>query len=376
MSERRLLVVLSCIFRVRGGIPRFNQMLCLALDELAPRLGLEVRVISQDDSVEDYRVGGAAWRHVQFVPGHGKYGVLRRSVGLALRERPALMLVGLLGMTPVGLACLPFVRRGFGFVAHGYECWRDHALCDRRWSRHAAARRARFVFAVSSYTGAELAALTGIPRRAILDLPNTLEPGFDRLADSAIPASAPDTELLSVSRLWPEDRMKGVDHTLEAFARLASRHPAARYRIVGQGADKPRLVALAAALGLEQRVVFEEDLTDEQLAERYRRCAAFVLPSGQEGFGIVFLEAMRFARPCVGGNAGGTPEVIADGETGLLVPYGDVTALERALDSLLADPGLRERLGRAGRERLIRQFTFERYRERLAGHLERLLGTD
>ena len=124
--------------------------------------------------------------------------------------------------------------------------------------------------------------------------------------------------------------MKGVDHTLRAFARLAAAHPTAIHRIVGKGDDQPRLRELAASLGIADRVVFEQDLTDEELADRYRRCAVFVLPSGQEGFGIVFLEAMRFSKPCIGGDAGGTPDVIEDGETGLLVPYGDLEALTRS----------------------------------------------
>jgi glycosyltransferase involved in cell wall biosynthesis len=165
-----------------------------------------------------------------------------------------------------------------------------------------------------------------------------------------------------------------VDHALQAFARLAGRHPDTLFRIVGKGTDKPRLERLAVELGVGERVIFEEDLSDELLISRYRECSVFVLPSGQEGFGIVFLEAMRFGKPCVGGNAGGTPDVIVDGETGFLVPFGDSRALESSLDRLLSDDGLRERMGRAGRRRLEDQFTFERYRERLGGHLRRLLG--
>jgi glycosyltransferase involved in cell wall biosynthesis len=119
--------------------------------------------------------------------------------------------------------------------------------------------------------------------------------------------------------------------------------------------------------------VFHQDISDDELAGYYKRCALFVLPSGQEGFGIVFLEAMRFAKPCIGGNVGGTPEVVEDGQTGLLVPFGDVDALERALDRLLADSALRKQMGIAGRRRLLTQFVFERFRARLEGYLRELL---
>ena len=85
----------------------------------------------------------------------------------------------------------------------------------------------------------------------------------------------------------------------------------------------------------------------------------------QEGFGIVFLEAMRFGRPCVGGRAGGAPEAVEDGRTGLLVDFLDAAGLEAALDRLLGDTGLRRRMGEAGRSRVAEHFTFERFRERL-----------
>jgi phosphatidylinositol alpha-1,6-mannosyltransferase len=363
--SKRLLIVLSTVFKVRGGIPRFNRMLCLALDQLAPDLGYTGTVISQDDSLEDYRAAGTPWHHLEFVPGNGKRRLFWRSLRAAARRRPELMLVGLLGMTPVGVVCLPFLRRGFGFVAHGTEVWSEPRL-SRRWS----GRRARFAFAVSRHTATSLERSVGLPAAAIRRLPNTLDPVFEDLVQPGPGAREGESlELLTVARLWADERMKGVDHTLRAFAGIAERYPSAVYRIVGQGNDRPRLEALAASLGLGERVVFEAGITDRELAERYRDCSLFVLPSGQEGFGIVFLEAMRFAKPCIGGDAGGTPDVIVGDETGFLVPFGDVAAIETALDRLLGDAELRRRMGRAGRRRLEEEFCFERFRERVARYL-------
>lgn len=363
---RKLLIALSTVFRVRGGIPRFNQMLCLAIDQLAPELDLGATVICQDDTDEDYRAAGRPWSRLQFVSGGGQAGLVRRALVAGARERPDLMLVGLLGMTPLGAACRPFVAGGFGFVAHGTEVWSEPRL-----SRRLAGRRARFAFAVSRHTATSVQRTVGLPASAIRLLPNALDPGFSGAPEGGPAVRRP--ELLTVARLWAGETMKGIDHTLRVFSRLAERHPQAVLRIVGQGTDKPRLQGLAAELGLGGRAIFEEDLTDEELISRYRDCAVFVLPSGQEGFGIVFLEAMRFAKPCVGGDAGGTPDVIVDGETGYLVPFGDLSALERALDRLLSDGALRERMGRAGRGRLEREFTFERFRERVGRHLAELL---
>jgi len=357
-----VVAALSTIFKMHGGIPRFNRTLCLALDELAAEMGFEGRVLSQDDSRLDYERAGAPWKRLRFVAGGGGPYRLSLRTAAACLERPDILIIGLLGMTPLGLACRPLVGRGYGFVAYGTEAWHEG-----RFSRRLAARRARLVFAISKDTGAALRRSIGLAADRVRWLPPALDPTLDRLASSpALSAPVEDhLELLTVSRLWAEELRKGVDHALAAFARVAPRYPGARYRIVGQGSDGPRLRALAGSLGLGERVVFEEDLSDRELADRYRRCSIFVLPSGQEGFGIVFLEAMRFGRPCIGGRAGGAPEVIEDGRTGLLVDFPDGAGLEAALDRLLGDPELRRQMGEAGRRRVEEGFTFQRFRERL-----------
>jgi phosphatidyl-myo-inositol dimannoside synthase len=357
---RRVVAVLSTIFKVHGGIQRFNRTLCLALDDLAGEMGFEGRVLSQDDSRLDYARAGGPWKRLAFVPGGGgPYRLSVRTAAVCL-ERPDLLIVGLLGMTPLALACRPLLRRGYGFVAYGTESWREP-----RASRRFAARRARLAFAISKDTAAALHRATGVAEDRIRWLPPALDPALERLASTPSPADQDRPELLTVSRLWAEEARKGVDHALVAFSRLLPRHPRALYRIVGTGSDKPRLQALAASLGLGDRVVFEEGLSDVELADRYRRCSVFVLPSGQEGFGIVFLEAMRFGKPCVGGRAGGIPEAVEDGRTGLLVDFPDEAGLEAALDRLLGDPGLRRQMGEAGHTRVVEDFTFARFRDRL-----------
>lgn len=230
------------------------------------------------------------------------------------------------------------------------------------------------MLAVSRHTADLLARESGLdPGRTRL-LPPALAPELDALPDRGEVDEASRCELLSVARLHAGEGQKGVDHVIEVLPRLVGRHPRLRYRVLGQGSDKPRLVALARAAGLAERVTFEENLSDAELADRYRRAAAFVLPSGQEGFGIVFLEAMRFGRPCVGGDAGGTPEVIDDGRTGLLVPFGDRDALERALDRLLSDAPLRAAMGRAGLARVRELYVYERFRENVGRHLRDWFG--
>jgi glycosyltransferase involved in cell wall biosynthesis len=107
---------------------------------------------------------------------------------------------------------------------------------------------------------------------------------------------------------------------------------------------------------------------DAELVQLYTSCQAFVLPSGKEGFGIVFLEAMFFGAPVIAAQEKGTLDVIEDGETGLLVRFGDSIALRRAIEHLTSDAALRERLRERARLDVIDdgKFTFSRFKARTA----------
>jgi glycosyltransferase involved in cell wall biosynthesis len=134
-----------------------------------------------------------------------------------------------------------------------------------------------------------------------------------------------------ITRLAREEPLKGVATLLEAAQRL---DPAAwEVRIVGDGDAREALAAQARALGVEDRVRFLGWVSDE---EKWRQLAAtdvFCLPSAQEGFGIVFLEAMASGRPCVGAAAGALPEVLSP-SSAATVPFGDADRLAAELAAL------------------------------------------
>ena len=155
--------------------------------------------------------------------------------------------------------------------------------------------------------------------------------------------------VLSVARQY---RRKDTATLLAALPAVLRRHPAARLRIVGGGPELPALRARARALGLGESVRFLGEVQGDRAVRReYRLADVFCLPSLQEGFGIAFLEAMAAGLPVVGAACGAVPEVVPNGEAGLLVPPRDPEALAAALIRLLGDAELRRRLGRAGRRR-------------------------
>jgi phosphatidyl-myo-inositol dimannoside synthase len=169
---------------------------------------------------------------------------------------------------------------------------------------------------------------------------------------------------LMVSRLSSEDRYKGHDGVIRAWPAIRARVPGAALAIVGDGDDRPRLERLVHDLGLDEAIRFAGRVSDAELAGWYARSDFFLLPSPQEGFGLVFLEAMRASKACVAGP--GAPEaIVEEGKSGFIVSADQTERLTDVVVRLFRDPALRERLGASGRARFLREFTADIFSERL-----------
>jgi glycosyltransferase involved in cell wall biosynthesis len=157
------------------------------------------------------------------------------------------------------------------------------------------------------------------------------------------PRSAPADDLLwlTVSRL---NREKGIDLLLEAWA-LSSQRKTSRLRILGDGAERADLEALARRLGIADRVEFAGFVSDK--VPHWQQASAFVMSSRFEGFPNALCEAMAAGLPSVSFDCPSGPRaILSDGINGLLVPAEDTRALAAALDRIAGDPALRDRLGR------------------------------
>jgi phosphatidylinositol alpha-1,6-mannosyltransferase len=174
---------------------------------------------------------------------------------------------------------------------------------------------------------------------------------------------------LIVGRMWQEERGKGHDELIAAWPAVRTRVPGAELWIVGTGDDRPRLEERARSLGMADAVRFLGRVTDAELSQLYRRASLFAMPSRQEGFGLVYAEAMWHGLPCIGSTADAAGQVIVDGETGLLVPYGDVHAIGSAVAALLSDPDRARALGEAGCRRAHERFAYARFERDLLAAL-------
>jgi glycosyltransferase involved in cell wall biosynthesis len=205
----------------------------------------------------------------------------------------------------------------------------------------------------------------------IFIVPNALEWSNDISASSVSHTLPQGTRLLSVGRLDSTEQQKGFDTVIESLPDVIKQVPDLQYLIVGTGSDLERHRELAAKVGVSDRVHFLGTVDETVLQDCYKSCDLFVMPSAQEGFGFVYLEAMQYHKAIVAANSGGVPEVVEDNITGRLIDYGNKDQLVHALVDLLTDSDRRRRLGNTGYQKLQEKFTFPQFRRTLSDILRR-----
>jgi len=164
--------------------------------------------------------------------------------------------------------------------------------------------------------------------------------------------------LLCIGRV---SREKGFDLALEAFATVVARFPAARLVIAGDGPERAGLERRAGEMALQRPVEFTGWVAPHSVPALMNGATVVLVPSRwEEPFGLVALQAAQMGRPVVAARAGGLPELVLDGETGLLFAKDDIAGLADGIVRLLSDPAFAERLGAAARVRCDREFDFDR----------------
>jgi glycosyltransferase involved in cell wall biosynthesis len=297
----------------------------------------------------------------------------RRGIGLARmlrRERPALFhahlswpLAAKWGLAAAALARVPSVATVQ--LIPEMELERPSKIQLRLLSR----RVGRYI-AVSSAIAQELKQRFGWPASKIKVVYNAVDLGrFDARAPAGLREELGGSEegplVLTPARL---DEQKGHDVLFRAAAAI----PAAKFVLAGDGPLRGELEAEATRLDLGERVIFLG--RREDVPQLLAACDVFALPSLYEGSSLAVLEAMAARRAVVSSAIGGTAELIADGESGLLVPPGDAEALATALRRLLDDPSLRKALAARARARAEAEFSREAMAQRVEGVYKELLG--
>lgn len=356
-AEKRMILSLQTnTFGCYGGIPTYNRLVTRALNSGDLGNGNCVLVAMDDPSV----IGPATASHQRLrisAFGGKRTAFVRAALNLALREQIDLVLAGHVNYAPLCIL-LKILRpkMRIGVFVYGWEVWKQMPLL-RRWS----VQQADFVISISDYTKSQAVQTNGVQEQRAFILPNALEWTND-ISPSGVAHELPaGTKLLSVGRLDSTEQQKGFDTVIESLPAVIQRVPDVQYILIGVGSDLERHKALASTVGVSDHVHFLGAVDEAMLQHCYRSCDLFVMPSAQEGFGFVYLEAMHYHKAVVAANSGGAPEVVEDHITGRLVEYGNKEQLARALTDLLSDPDLRQHLGNAGYQKLQEKFTFPQF---------------
>jgi phosphatidyl-myo-inositol dimannoside synthase len=231
------------------------------------------------------------------------------------------------------------------------------------------------IWCISNFTRGMLSRESRIPSKKLHVLPLALSDDRVRLIEAhgwqERPSGRRAFELLTVTRLHPAERYKGVEHVLLSLAEVARVETDFSYRLVGEGTDRAALYDLAEKLGIGRAVSAVGALNDEDLAHALNVCDVFVLPSAKEGFGLAHLEAMCAGKPVIASRAGATAEVV-DQASGVLTRYADVEGIADAVLLLMKDKALRATLGSHGKARFRERFTEVHFRDRLQSLLRLL----
>jgi phosphatidylinositol alpha-1,6-mannosyltransferase len=321
----RALALVTDGFGGHGGIARYNEAFLRALAGLN-RIR-EVVVVPRSGQA---RAEELPARLCQLPPAPGKAAYVAHVLALVARRRPCfdLLFCGHINVAALGAAAAKLLCCPWWLQVHGIDAWDP----PRDPFTRGAVAKADLVTAVSRHTRRRFLAWADLEPHRVRVLPNTIDPRFT-------PGPKPmhllqryglvgKRVLLTVGRLSAKERYKGHDRVIAALPGLRPRFRELAYVVIGDGDDRSRLEALARELGVADVVLFVGQVPDD-LPEHYRMADLFVMPSINEGFGIVFLEAMACGLPAVGGDEDGSVDPLSTVKSGRAVPVeriGDAIA--------------------------------------------------
>ena len=357
-----------------GGIQSYSNSIVEAILQIVPNARLTV--FSRNDSSSTLR--RTLLGHAKIV-GTGSAPERLRAIAFAgnifwhaLIDPPDLVLCTHLNFAPAARLLNRFRRTPYWISLHGIEAWNLHNK-----TRSAAVRNADLLFPVSQYTRDRVATEQGISESKFRVLPDT----FDSERFTPGPKSVEllrrynltdkHRVILTVGRLTAAERYKGHDRILAALRDVKASVAHVRYLIVGDGDDRPRLELLTCELGLADSVIFCGTIRGDELADHYRLCDVFAMPSTGEGFGIVFLEALGCGKCVIAGNRDASPEALKGGELGLVIDPENIESLATSLIEVLSGRSSHPLIYRAEelRRRVVETFGSRAFRHRLEGIL-------
>jgi len=324
------------VFANEGGIQAYNQNLLEAYLRLEEQPPAEVFILRDPpDCSNPFASRSLKFRYFgDRSPRLGRLQLAAQLFLCLLQKRPQHVFCGHINLAQMVQLFCQILKIPYTVITHGKEVWEPLPPSQQR-----ALQDASSLWTVSRYSRDRASKTNNINPRKFQLLPCTVD--SDRFTPAPKPPYLLDKYglrgakvLMTVARLWPGDIYKGVDVTLRALPEIAQAFPEVKYLVIGRGGDRPRLEQLARDLGVADRVIFAGFIPTAELPDHYRIADAYIMPS-QEGFGIVYLEAMACGVPVLAGNSDGSADPLQDGKLGWRVPHRDPQAVTSACLEIL-----------------------------------------
>lgn len=360
-----IVLLLTDLFDSTGGIQTYNRCLVKSLNEILQIQNYKVTILVLNDKGNNsLRKNYITSPNITYKPFNGnKLGFVISS--LLISKNADVIFFGHVNFSFLANLIPGLSKEKKAYLAvYGIDAWKKLSFLHKL-----GISKINKILSISRFTQQEMERFNDVPSNKFYILPPSLDPVYacnDQNLYTREDLNLPKGKIiLTVSRLNPLESYKNIDMVINAMPMILKEVSDAFYIIVGEGEDCCRLKKLAKDIEVSDKVIFVGHVSDKFLSSYYNCCDVFVLPSGGEGFGIVFLEAMYHSKSCIGAYASAIPEVISDGKTGFLVKPNDIKNLADAIIKLLKDDNLRLLMGEAGKEKLEKEFSFEVFQNKL-----------
>lgn len=328
-------------FQSKGGIETFNQYFIHAL--------IKNKFIFYSISLHDKQCI-SKYHHSSC---KGNYLKFLWNIIIKLKHSK-IIIWGHVNLIPLFILFYPFLKKKRNIlIIHGIDVWNP---LFRTKLKFCGVKKIDEVWSVSNYTKKKFVENYSFPFEKIHIFPNTIQP--KPLQNQNPYPTTNHIKILSILRLQSREKVLSVLRVIEILPELLKKH-AIHFYIIGEGQYKTQLIKHVYHKGLEKNVFFLGHI--ENTAPYLEHCDIFTLVSDTEGFGIVLLEAMQFAKPCIAAKNTGSEDVVKTGESGFLVNPDDSFDLFQKLLLLIENKELSIKMGKKGKEIFESTFTFEHF---------------
>jgi glycosyltransferase involved in cell wall biosynthesis len=324
------------IFNREGGIQSYVKDIFSAYSGFSPGCQAEIFLLRDgSDCLNEFESDNLRFHYFKNQSSQmGRIKMVGALLKFLLQKRPQQVFCGHINLAVlIQILCQP-LGIPYTVLTYGKEVWEPVKNRERR-----ALASASEIWTISRYSRDRGCMVNGINPHRVKMLPCAID-GDKFTPGSQLPELVEKygltnaKVLMTVARLWSGDIYKGVDVTIRALPQIAQVFPEVKYLVIGRGDDQPRLAKLAQDLDVSDRVIFAGFVPTEQLIAHYRLANAYIMPS-QEGFGIVYLEAMACGVPVLSGDDDGSADPLQDGKLGWRVPHRNPDAVATACIEIL-----------------------------------------